>query len=76
MENNIYPIAKKFKAGTLVKPTFRKDEFYKGGLHTMQKRFQQSMRPFPGAHEEFLARTEDMDYSDVVFCMWDYVKLI
>ena len=73
--NMTYPIAEKFKNESFVKPALKKTEFYKGGLFAMQRRFQHSLLPFPGAFREFLERTEGLDNSSIVTVMWEYVRL-
>jgi hypothetical protein len=72
----VYPIAEGFKNGTLIKPTVSKEVFYQGGLLVMQKRFREHMKPFRGAYSEFLSRSDGLDYSDVVYVMWDYLSLV
>ncbi|MCL2603937.1 MAG: hypothetical protein FWD90_05620 [Defluviitaleaceae bacterium] len=73
-----YPIAEKFKLGTYEKPSLKREEFYKGGYHAMKKRLQEALHPFPGAYAEYLSRSEseDMEYSDAVGIMWEYVELV
>lgn len=70
-----YPIADKFKDGSLVKPIFKKEEFYIGGFWSILDRFKLSVKSFPGAFEEFESRTEDFDIVDTVSAMRDYVKV-
>jgi len=70
-----YPIAEQFKQNILKKPLLKKDEFYKGGYHTMLKRLRQNLLPFPGAYNEFLSRSENLTYAEAVGLMWDYVGM-
>jgi len=70
-----YPIAEKFANGTYVKPIVKKKEFYKGGMFPLERRFHRAIAQFPGAYEEFQARTEGMANYNVIGTMWDYIAL-
>jgi len=75
---NTLTYAEQFKNGTLVKPTYKKSEFYKGGYLAMQKRFQRTLQPhFPDAYREFTLRIKDeLPYVDVIAFMWDYIRIV
>ena len=68
-----HPIADKFKIGEFSKPSFKKEEFYKGGFYSMVNRMKLALRPFPGAFSEFSARSEDLSISEAISIMRDYV---
>jgi hypothetical protein len=70
-----YPTAEGFRTGKIKKPVYKKEEFYKGGFHEMGKRVKNSLKAFPGAYDEFLLRSEGMEYSDIVGLMWEYITL-
>lgn len=70
-----YPIAQKFKNGEYKKPVLSKDVFYKGGITAMVKKFKSAVIPFDGTYSEFVKRTEDCATADVVYTMWDYIRV-
>jgi hypothetical protein len=69
------PFAEQFRTGALPMPTSKKEQFFMGGVHVMQKRLREYLRPFPGAYDEFVTRTDDFSYPDVVATMWEYVRI-
>jgi len=71
-----FSIANKFKTGVYKKPSFNHDEFYKGGLTSMQRRLKTSLALFHGAFDEFQARSEDLPNYEVVALMWEYVEIV
>ena len=70
-----YPIAEQFEQKSLMKPLLKKGEFYKGGYYAMQKHLRKCLLPFPGAYAEFLSRSENLDYPEVIGLMWEYIRL-
>ena len=70
-----HPLADKFKSGEFTKPVVQKATFYKGGIFAMQKRLASALLDYPGAYLEYTSRTKNLDNSETIGTMWDYIKL-
>jgi len=71
-----FPFALQYQSGTLEKPAFAKEEFYRGGFYKMESRVEKGLKPHKGAYEEFSARIENVPLYEAVEIMWDYITLV